>query len=92
MNRDQVRELGRRGGEASHGGRQNRDWDQDNQRSQRGSQSRRNEGGRSQQNGSSNRGFASMPQSQVRRIASMGGSAPHNRRGRSRVSERRRSR
>lgn len=63
MNRDQVRELGRRGSMSD---------------------------GRSHHGDTSHRGFASMPSSEVRRIASMGGKASHNRRGRTRVSARRR--
>lgn len=47
--------------------------------------------GYSQDNGSSRRGFASMPRSEVRRIAAMGGRASHGR-SHHRVSQRRRPR
>jgi general stress protein YciG len=88
MDREEVRELGRRGGEASHGGRHSRD-DYRSDGSYRNEESYRNDG-RSQQRGeSTHRGFETMSRSQVRRIASMGGKAAARTR---RVSERRRSR
>jgi hypothetical protein len=98
MDREQVRELGRRGGEASHGGRSQ--WDnggneRGNGRSgrgeSRGGNGRSSRGGNSGGSSSGQRGFATMSRRRVREIASMGGRASARSRS-GRVSSRRRSR